>query len=381
MSLSSPALSVRTGASVSPDPQVAARELHAALQQPNVKLAVFYCATSYDLPALADALRAQFGETPLIGCTTAGEISPLGYLDGTITGFSLAGEQVDVATLAIPLDPFDSARTAEAVHTIAHGAGAGTGARPAHGFGFLLIDGLAMLEEQVVSCVHQHLGGLDLIGGSAADDTRFENAWLYWEGQFRQRLAVLTIVHTPLPFMTFRTHHFESTGQRLVVTGATPAERSVHEIEGRPAAEAYAEAVGVPVEALSTEVFSRHPVMVRVGGQYFVRSIGKLNDDRSLQFYCAIDEGIVLTVARELDLVQNLEETFASVRSTIGEPVLVLGCDCMLRRVATDVSGTRARVGEIFRRHNVIGLSTYGEQFNAMHVNQTFTGIAFGAPA
>ena len=379
MTLASTALSVRTGASVSTDPQVAAQQLFAALEQPDIKLAIFYCATSHDLPALADALRERFGDTPLIGCTTAGEITPLGYLDGTITGFSLAGDQVDVATLAIPLDPFETARTADAVHAIAHSSGP-AGARPAHGFGFLLIDGLAMLEEQVVSCVHQHLGGLDLIGGSAADDTRFENAWLYWEGRFQQRLAVLTVVRTPLPFMTFRTHHFEPTGKRLVVTGANPAQRSVHEIEGRPAVEAYAEAVGIPVESLSTEVFSKHPVMVRVGGQYFVRSIGKLNDDRSLQFYCAIDEGIVLTMARELDLVQNLEETFATVRAAIGDPVLVLGCDCMLRRVATDVSGTRARVGEIFRRHNVIGLATYGEQFNAMHVNQTFTGIAFGAP-
>jgi len=28
--------------------------------------------------------------------------------------------------------------------------------------------------------------------------------------------------------------------------------------------------------------------------------------------------------------------------------------------------------------NNVIGFSTYGEQFGAMHVNQTFTGIAIG---
>jgi len=26
----------------------------------------------------------------------------------------------------------------------------------------------------------------------------------------------------------------------------------------------------------------------------------------------------------------------------------------------------------------VIGFATYGEQFNSMHVNQTFTGIAIG---
>ena len=30
-------------------------------------------------------------------------------------------------------------------------------------------------------------------------------------------------------------------------------------------------------------------------------------------------------------------------------------------------------------KNNVIGFATYGEQFNAMHVNQTFTGVAIGA--
>ena len=30
--------------------------------------------------------------------------------------------------------------------------------------------------------------------------------------------------------------------------------------------------------------------------------------------------------------------------------------------------------------HNVIGFSTYGEQFAGMHVNQTFTGVYIAFP-
>ncbi len=33
---------------------------------------------------------------------------------------------------------------------------------------------------------------------------------------------------------------------------------------------------------------------------------------------------------------------------------------------------------EIYRRFGVTGFHTYGEQYNAMHLNQTLTGIAFG---
>ena len=55
---------------------------------------------------------------------------------------------------------------------------------------------------------------------------------------------------------------------------------------------------------------------------------------------------------------------------------LVLGCDCILRFLEAQELGLRTRVGEIMVANNVIGFATYGEQFNAMHVNQTFTGVA-----
>ncbi|HET6582472.1 MAG TPA: FIST C-terminal domain-containing protein, partial [Nannocystaceae bacterium] len=104
-------------------------------------------------------------------------------------------------------------------------------------------------------------------------------------------------------------------------------------------------------------------------------------EDDSLHFFCAIDEGIVLTTARRIDLVENLEKMFAEVRSRIGEPAIVLGCDCILRHLECEQQGMIDRVGRIYRDNNVIGFATYGEQYNAMHVNQTFTGVAISRAA
>ncbi|MGE3634476.1 MAG: FIST C-terminal domain-containing protein, partial [Sandaracinaceae bacterium] len=136
--------------------------------------------------------------------------------------------------------------------------------------------------------------------------------------------------------------------------------------------------VGLEVDKLTPLIFATYPVVVRVGGSYYVRSIQKVNEDESLTFFCAIDEGIVLTVARGVDLVDNLKETFESVRARIGTPELVLGCDCILRSLELDQRGIKQEVAEIMRANNVVGFSTYGEQFNSMHVNQTFTGVAIG---
>ncbi len=374
------ALSIRKGTSQQRDPELAADELFAALDQPAAKLVVFYCAADYDLPALASAIRARFGATNVIGCTTAGEITPAGYLAGSLTGFSLAAPTLDVATQVIALDPFDSLAAGSQVTQLLAQLGPRDELPPSatDTFAFLLIDGLAMQEELVVSCVHQHLQGIEMVGGSAADDARFGATHIYHDGAFHQNVAVLTLVRSDLPFMAFRTQHFTHSSTRMVVTKADPARRVVSEINGRPAGREFARLVGLNITELTPLIFATHPVVVRVGGQYFVRSIAKVNPDESLTFFCAIDEGIVLTIARGVDMVANLQEAFDKVHATLGAPLLVLGCDCILRRMESEREGIKDKVGQIFAANNVIGFATYGEQFNSMHVNQTFTGIAIG---
>jgi hypothetical protein len=38
--------------------------------------------------------------------------------------------------------------------------------------------------------------------------------------------------------------------------------------------------------------------------------------------------------------------------------------------------GIDDRIGQLMSRNKVFGFSTYGEQFNSLHINQTFTGVA-----
>ncbi|MFO1076433.1 MAG: nitric oxide-sensing protein NosP [Planctomycetota bacterium] len=371
---------VRRGASTSRDPRVAAAELFASLDQPDLQLVLFYCSPEYDLEQLAQELRTHFGDKQVIGCTTAGEITPAGYVRGTITGLSLAApgflvtaERFDKVTDLRAVEIRD--RTKDAVARIER---LGQPSSRENTFAFLLIDGLCMREELVVSAVYRALD-LPVFGGSAGDGTRFQSTHVYVDGAFHRDAAVLLLVQTERPFMVFRTQHFEPSADKMVVTRADPANRIVTEINGVPAGREYARVLGVTVDELTPLVFATHPVMVRIGGQYYVRSIQKVNADGSLTFFCAIDEGIVLTAARGVDIVEDLEKTFARVRAQVGEPELVIGCDCILRHLEIDRENLKDQISPILARNNVIGFSTYGEQFEAMHVNQTFTGVAIGA--
>ena len=35
-------------------------------------------------------------------------------------------------------------------------------------------------------------------------------------------------------------------------------------------------------------------------------------------------------------------------------------------------------MGDVLARHGVVGFCTYGEQWNSVHLNQTFTGLVLG---
>ncbi len=372
-------LSIKRGASVEADAKRAAQELYDALYQPDISIAIFYCSPEYDLDVLGPELGRLFQGINLIGCTTAGEITPTGYLSGALTGVSIAGKEFISYSKLVELDSFDTASAqAVAMDAMRGIEAAGVVPVPDNSFAFLLVDGLSMKEEILVSCIYENLHGIQLFGGSAGDETHFRHTHLFFEGKFRTNVAILNIIQTSTPFSVFRTQHFVESETKMVVTGADPARRIVHEINGAPAGREFANLVGLEVEELTPLIFAAHPVVVRIGGDYFVRSIQKVNDDGSLTFFCAIDEGIVLTVAKGVDLVENLREAFDDVRAKVGQPSLVLGCDCILRRLESEQRDVKEKVGEIMAENNVIGFATYGEQFNALHLNQTFTGVAIG---
>ncbi len=377
---------VRKGVSFAQDPRQAARELAAAIHDPTAALTLFFCSNRYDLGQLGAALRQELGQGLVVGCTTAGEITPLGHADGSIVGISFPSSWFRAVAVRVDeLHGFELGKgdqLAADVLSAMMSASGGT-SRPSGEscFGFLLSDGLAMQEELLVASVYRSLGDIQLFGGSAGDGISFRQTFIYHDGQFHTDCAVFILIESRLPFRLFKTEHFEASHQKMVVTETDVRNRIVTEINGEPAGREYARIVGLDVHKLTPMIFANYPVVVRVGGQLYVRSIQRVNEDESLTFFCAIDRGIVLTVARGNDMVDNLARAFERVRQEIGPPALILGCDCVLRYLEVQQTGIRAAIGALMSANNVVGFATYGEQFNGMHVNQTFTGVAIGGRA
>ena len=372
---------VRRAQSHATDVLEAVREFHAAVVQPDMALVVFFCSSNYDLNSLGEEMNRLFTGVQVIGCTTAGEIGPTGYLEHSLSGASFPASCFSVVSACFDdLQQFSIAAgqsfTKDLVQKLENHI---PQAQADNSFALLLIDGLSVREEQVTRTLQSTLGKIPLVGGSAGDGFDFGRTHLFFDGRFRTDCAVLTLVSTRLAFKPFETHHFVATEERLVVTEADPEKRVVKEINGLPAAWEYARILGINVRDLNPGIYSARPVVVLIDGVSYVRSIQKANPDGSLKFYCAIENGLILRVAKGVKLLENLEQTFANIEQAVGHPQVILGCDCLLRRLEVFQSPDKDRVIELLLKNNTTGFCTYGEQFRGVHVNQTFTGIAIGS--
>jgi hypothetical protein len=356
------------------DAVLAVDHLHDEVAADGLSAIAFFCAAGYDLSVLGGRMDRRFAGVPVVGCTTAGPIGPLGYQRGGLSAVAFYGGDLEVTShLVTSLDACDAEATR--IGAAAHRRLTASG-RSA--FGLLLVDGLSLAEERLVSALYQSLGHVPIVGGSAGDDLAFERTHVYHEGRFLQNAAVFSLFETEAHFRVFKFQHVAGTDRVVVITGADPKRRVVHEINGKPAAIAYAELVGVAPACLGPSVFSAHPFIAELAGDQYVRSIQRVNPDGSLLLFCALDEGMVLSLGDNTDPLATAASAFG--RSELGfAPQVVLGFDCILRRLQLEQSGQLGAVGDILRANHVVGFSTYGEQYNAVHVNQTFTGVAIGS--
>uniref|UniRef100_UPI0035CC85E2 FIST N-terminal domain-containing protein n=1 Tax=uncultured Sphingomonas sp. TaxID=158754 RepID=UPI0035CC85E2 len=372
---------VRTAATRLADPDAAAQALFAELDPTTLAGVLIFSSSRYDLAALAKAINRRSEGLCVVGCTSSGEITPDGIAEGTITAIGFPASDFTLNAVRFDhLDSFDTslaqsvvrglvADSVEASRTLGPGV-----SRAA----IFLVDGLSHREEMLTVTVQDALGDIPLIGGSSGDGLDFKETFIFQGGAFRRDAALVAILSSARPMQVFRSQHYAPGKVKMVITGADPVGRVVHEINAEPAAEEYARLTGTTLDQLGPTVFASHPPMVRAGGEYYVRSIQSANPDGSLTFYCAIDEGVVLTLGEARDILDGLASVFDGLERKVGGIDRIVGFDCVLNKIEAEQRQLTRRVSKMFVEHRVTGFNTYGEQFHALHVNQTFSGLAIG---
>ena len=377
---------VGVGHSADPDSATAGASARAAALdgREDPRLLIVFASPTLDLPALLRGIAP--GDVPLVGCSTAGEISPSGPGDDGVVVLALGGPGFAVCTRAAHgargrqrAAGAEVARCVEAVE-------------PRHHQALLLLsDGLAGDQQAIVRGAYDIVGStVPLVGGGAGAGPA--NTTYQFHGEdVLQNSVVGVALASDAPLGIGVQHGWRRVGEPLLVTRS--AGHRVHELDDRPALDVYLERLGAPAEARSdpaafTEFAANHPLgLGRRSGEDHVRFVGNADfEDRSLGCVADVPQGgIAFFMEGDAGSVLNAtdEACAGALAGLHGAPALgVLAFDCIARRRVLGEDGIVDEVARIGAACGapVAGFYTYGEiarvrGVNGFH-NQTLVVLA-----
>ena len=357
-----------TAFSVKIDVEDAVADIREQFRQGEPAMVLFFASPAYQPDRIAAAMAEAFPGAVTFGCTTAGEIVTGRMLSQSVVAMALGREAVRSVKVEV-LQDLDTPSNDAFASFERHFGTPMSEMDPARYVGLLLIDGLSRKEELIVDRIGD-LTNVTFIGGSAGDDLRFSATHVYANGTSHTNAAVVALLEPAVPFSLLKTQSFTPLPRTLTVTRANEAEREVVEFDHKPAAVAYAEALGVPVAEVTAR-FLTNPVGLLFEGEPFVRSPQRIKDG-SMVFYCAIKEGMELSLLRSSDIIADTKKALAAVRTESGEISAIVNFNCILRTLELRQNGLTEQYGNIFSGVPTVGFSTYGEQYIG-HLNQTAT--------
>lgn len=351
------------------------REIQNQIADLDPSAVIFFASTVHAPEAISRQMQDAFPKAQVFGCSSAGEITSGAMLSDSVVAMAFSAEMAPDLKLEIIRNLGQRHGIEQAFGNFEKHFGQPVAAMdPTRYVGLLLIDGLAGVEEKVTETLGD-LTNVPFIGGSAGDDLQFTGTYVYANGNCYRNAALLALLKPGVRFSFIKTQSFRLLGKTLKVTRANEANREVIAFNGKPAAQAYAEAIGVPTPEVSRR-FMRNPIGLIVDGEPYVRSPQRLKGD-TMAFYCSVKEGMKLSLLESTDMLSDTRDAIARAEKTMGRISGILDFDCILRTLDLRQKNLSTEYGRIFTDIPTVGFSTYGEQYIG-HINQTATMLVFG---
>jgi len=344
------------------------------------KTIVFFHSPGIDGGAVSGRLRDLYPGTIVVGASSCGEFTDEYYGIGGVAALAF-GEGI-VKRCAGAIADFE--------HGVELGIREATGQLsaafggdlreldPRRCVGIVLLEGTRMREEVANHALGQVAPLLSFVGGSAGDDIALVQSHVHCNERTSLDGASLLLIETNGPFEILKTSSFEPTEHEFRVTKSDRALRRVYELDGKPAAEVYAECLGVPVSELGLGVFLRHPLGLMIDGEPWLRSLVRVVDGGGFRMACEVIEGTRLHVMRGHDIIAATALDLDRAAEKLGTPVRGgLLFNCVHRRLEIEATNREADFVNLLRRFPLAGFHTHGESWLG-HINQTLTALLFG---
>jgi len=340
----------------------------------NMRMMIYFASTRYEPDEISCAMQSAFPEAEIFGCSTAGEIAGGRMLKGALVAMAFDVESIldvkveVVENLRRRIDVRDAFISFER-----HFGESADEMKPSEYLGVVLVDGMSGLEERLMDAVGDRTNVL-FIGGSASDDMKFRSTRVYANGRSYGNAAVLALLKPAARFDLVKTQSVREMGVELVVTKANEGRREIVEFNHRPAAPAYAEALGVSVNELAA-CFPSHPLGLIIDGEPYIRSPIHISGT-SIVFQCSSAQGMPLSLLELTNLIDDTREALARSKDRLGGISGVIVFNCAHRALELEYKKLTDAYGEVFAEFPTIGFNSYGEQLIG-HMNQTATMIVF----
>ena len=369
----------------------AAREaLHDPTTTNTAKLLVVFCSYRDDLADLVAAINDVSGGVPLVGCSTAGEITDDGPGDGGVVITALGGDGLSISTR---LARNTAGHPREAGAQIA--ACAADVKDSEHQALLLLIDGVAQEQEEIVRGVYGVVGAsVPLVGGCAADAMHLRPTTQLFGDEVLHDAAIAVAIGSEAPLGIGISHGWHKVGEPMVVTSSRKG--WINTLDDRPALDAYLERVGAPQEAYdSFEGFAPYavarPLGIRRRTNDEVRGVTGHTNFVTRALHCGgeITQGSLIWCMEgsAQTMLESTDDACLEALRAIGDrrPVGLLAFDCLGRRAVLGDDGIVDEVARMAKHAGgapVAGFYSFGEIARTRGINgfhhQTLVVLAVG---
>ena len=344
------------------------------------RVVLYFASTAYEPEELAGPISRHYPDACVLGCSTAGEFTDETTGTGGLSAVVLPEGVVVRAAAALGVlsdDPVGGTDGAVAAIETRLGVPLRTLDCARH-VGLVLVDGLHGVEEEVIDRISEAAPALDVVGGSAGDDLLFERTWVAVGDTVSMCGVALVVCEVVVPFRVVKTCSFRPSGRSLRVGAVDAASYTVLDFDGRPAAAAYADAVGVEPQALTSSVWLEHPLGLMIDGHPWIRSPQAVTAQGHLRLSANVVEGMVVELMNPGDLVTDTAVAIGEARAELGGVTSgAVAFNCILRRLELDARQCTDEFIEAFAGLPLAGFHTYGETWLG-HVNQSLTAVVFG---
>jgi hypothetical protein len=351
------------------------KDISEQLSQFDAKLLLYFASSRFAPERISLKMQQVFTGSAVIGCSTAGEIISGKMLDDSVVAMAFNDEAVSDVTVEVIENLKDKGEVERAFASFEKHYETPMSEMDSQKYvGIILVDGLSGAEEGLIETIGD-MTNVIFVGGSAGDDLKFNATHLYANGKSFSNAAILALLKPGAGFTFIKTQSFSDLGKTLEVSKADEEKRVVFEFNGKPAAIAYAEAVGIPVEEAAKH-FMHNPVGLVIEGEPYVRSPQQIKDNGSMDFYCGVVTGMELSLLESTDIIEDTRNAIKHAIGELGNVSGIINFNCILRTLELKQKNLTQEYGDVFSAIPTIGFSTYGEQYIG-HINQTATMLVF----